>query len=529
LDLSETRKEEMKKKLNIELSIHQANDDELIKQIAAKKCHVAKDSITGIDYLKRSLDVRGKKFRYHLQMEVYANEPFPQKEIIKEKYREVGDKKQVLIVGAGPAGYFAALELLEFGIKPVIFERGKDVRARRRDIRNLQQEGLVNPDSNYCFGEGGAGAYSDGKLYTRSKKRGNIRKVLQILVEHGGNPDILVDAHPHIGSNKLPKIITKIRETILEHGGEIFFESRVTDIIKNDRQAFGLVINEDEEVFGDAVILATGHSARDIYYLFDKRKIHIEAKPFAIGFRIEHPRELIDTIQYGENFPEELPTASYSLATQVGKSGVYSFCMCPGGIIVPSATNQEELVVNGMSMSRRNSKYSNSGIVSSVTDEDFVEFNKYGELRGMKFQESLEKKFYLAHKDNLMKAPAQKMTDFIEGKESKELNGCSYIPGLVSKDLTKLFTRKLTKNLQRGLLDFGKKMHGYHTETANVVGIESRTSSPVRITRDKETFAHLQLRNLFPCGEGAGYAGGIVSSAADGQNAAAAAAKMLGK
>jgi uncharacterized protein len=517
----------MQKILNIDLDLHQIYDDKLIKKIAAKKCHKELDEITRINYLKRSLDVRGKRYRYHLQLEVFANEPYQRPKSIKSTYREVDPNKRIIIVGAGPAGYFAALELLEHGIKPVVLERGKNVRARRRDLRPLMQEGKINPDSNYCFGEGGAGAYSDGKLYTRSKKRGNIQKVLQVLVEHGATHDILVDAHPHIGSNKLPKIIANMRETILKFGGEIHFGAKVTDIITKDNKAAGVAVNDNEEYLGDAVILATGHSARDIYYMFDRKKIFIEAKPFAIGFRIEHPRELIDTIQYGKDYPKELPTAAYSVAAKIGNSGVYSFCMCPGGIIVPSATDQGELVVNGMSMSRRNSKFSNSGVVTNVGDEDFVDFAQHGVLRGLKFQESLERKFYTGDEKNLMKAPAQKMTDFIKGKESPTLNESSYIPGLVSADLGQLFPKRMTEDLQQGLIQFGRKMKGYHTETANVVGIESRTSSPVRITRDREKYSHIEIENLYPCGEGAGYAGGIVSSAADGQNAARAAVKIL--
>lgn len=512
----------MKNKVVIELKPEQIFDNELIRKIAARYCHLSVNAITGIDYLKRSLDSRNKKPRYELIVEVYSGEPYPEKPVYKSKYMEVNEKKRVIIIGAGPAGYFAALELLEYGIKPIILERGKDVRSRRRDIRNIMQLGQVDPNSNYSFGEGGAGAYSDGKLYTRSDKRGNIKKVLQILVEHGANPDILIDAHPHIGSNKLPKIINQMRETIINHGGEIHFESLVTDIIIKEERAIGTIVNSEKEFFGNAVILATGHSARDIYYMLHEKNIYITAKPFAVGFRVEHSQELINNIQYGKPYNPELPPASYRLASQINDKGVFSFCMCPGGVIVPSVTDSNELVVNGMSNSGRNSRFANSGIVTSVDIKDFSQLENFGNLACLKYQEFLEKKFYTGNLDNPLKAPAQKLTDFVNKRQSSNLNDSSYIPGLINSELHNLFPKNIMQRLQLGVKSFGIKMKGFLTEEANVIGLESRTSSPIRIDRDRELFSHVQIKNLYPCGEGSGYAGGIVSSALDGQNCAKA-------
>ena len=515
----------MKKQITIDLKPDQINDSSLIRKIAARNCRVPEAEITGIEYVKRSLDSRNKKNKYMLQLNVYVNEPIPKKEEIKAKYRDIdrkltnGKHNQVVIIGAGPAGYFAALELLEHGIKPVVLERGKDVQARRHDIKDLLKFGTVNNNSNYCFGEGGAGAYSDGKLYTRSNKRGDVKKVLQIFIEHGANPDILIDAHPHIGSNVLPKIISAMRETILQHGGEVHFDTKVTDIILRDNQAVCIRAENSEEFPAQAVILATGHSARDIYYMFNKKQLFIEVKPYAVGFRVEHSQQLIDNIQYGVNHLNDLPPAAYSLATQVGDSGVFTFCMCPGGIIVPSVTAASELVVNGMSMSGRNSAFANAGVVTSVDESDFQEFKEFAGLAGLKYQEMLEQRFYTGNAENPLKAPAQRIIDFSNGKLSKSLNATSYIPGLELSDMTNLFPRRILRNLQMGLKNLGSKMNGFMTNEANAIGLESRTSSPVRITRNRETYSHVEIENLYPCGEGAGYAGGIVSSAIDGQNA----------
>jgi uncharacterized FAD-dependent dehydrogenase len=428
----------------------------------------------------------------------------------------------VLIIGAGPAGMFAALELIELGLKPIVLDRGKDVRARRRDLRAIQQFGEVNPHSNYCFGEGGAGTYSDGKLYTRSHKRGNIEKALRLLVEHGATSDILVDAHPHIGSNKLPKIVQNIRETIRHYGGEVHFEHHVTELVMEGERLAGVVVNGEERFTAKAVILATGHSARDIYALLAKHNILLEAKPFALGVRIEHPQPLIDEIQYGqrERGPH-LPASSYKLVTQVKGRGVFSFCMCPGGLVVPAATAPGELVVNGMSMSRRDSPYANSGTVVAVELEDLKPFAEHGVFAGLAFQQMVEQRFF-AHGDGGQQAPAQRLTDFVKGKVSSALSGTSYIPGIYAAPVHELLPAGIYQRLRQGVQDFGRKMRGYYTVEANVIGTESRTSSPVRIPRQRDTYMHVATEGLFPCGEGAGYAGGIISAAMDGQNVARA-------
>jgi len=415
----------------------------------------------------------------------------------------------------------------ELGLKPVIIERGKDVQQRRRDLRGIQQFGTVDPNSNYCFGEGGAGTYSDGKLYTRSQKRGNIEKALKLLVEHGAQPDILVDAHPHIGSNKLPKVVAQIRATILSHGGEILFNHKVTDFIIQDGKILGVRINDKVELTGDAIILATGHSARDIYKLCHQRGIRLESKPFALGVRIEHPQPLIDEIQYNQKQREDgLPAASYKLVSQVEGRGVFSFCMCPGGLVVPAATSPGEIVVNGMSLSRRDSPYANSGTVTAVEEKDFASFADQGVFAGMAFQQSVEQKMFAAG-DGSQQAPAQRLTDFVKGRVSKSLPDSSYIPGLSALPLHELLPDFIYQHLKVGVQNFGKKMRGYFTEEANVIGTESRTSSPLRIPRDPKTFMHPGMEALFPAGEGAGFAGGIISAAMDGQKVARAVKEYL--
>lgn len=517
----------MIKEVELKLLPKEAAIEQVIKAKAAQQLRVRETEITDLRVVRRSIDARGAQPFYLLKVEVSLDENFQPEPIIIEGLNPVDGKKKVIIVGAGPGGYFAALELLEQGIKPIIFDRGTDVRTRRRDLRAIQQFGIVNPHSNYCFGEGGAGTYSDGKLYTRSHKRGDIYKVLKLLVEHGSSSDILVDAHPHIGSNKLPNIVANIRETILKYGGEVHFDSFVTDFIIKNNKILGVVINNGKEYFADAVILATGHSARDIYELLHRKNILIEAKPFALGVRIEHSQALIDKVQYHQSPREEnLPASSYKLVSQIEGRGVFSFCMCPGGLVVPAATAPGEIVVNGMSMSRRDSEYANSGTVVAVEMEDLQPFAKHGIFAGLEFQKSVEQAMFRAG-DGSQKAPTQRLTDFVNGKRSTTLPDSSYIPGLISAPLHELLPSFIYERLRKGVLDFGKKMKGYYTEEANVIGTESRTSAPIRIPRDRETYQHPQVQGLFPCGEGAGYAGGIVSAAMDGQNVAARCADLL--
>jgi len=511
-----------KKSLELSLSPEIAADVISVEKLVRNLLRIDVADRVDIVKIKRSIDARSRHPVIRLTLDVYINEDPPAIESIRENYKSVSDNKKVIIVGAGPAGYFAALELIEHGFKPVIFDRGRNVRDRRKDLRAIQQFGEVNPDSNYCFGEGGAGTYSDGKLYTRSHKRGDIYKALKILVEHGAKSEILIDTHPHIGSNKLPEVVQNLRETILHYGGEINFNSRVTDIIIKDKEIIGVIVNDAEEHFADSVILATGHSARDIFYLLKSKNILTEQKPFAMGVRIEHPQGLIDEIQYKQNPRSEfLPASSYKLTAQVEGRGVFSFCMCPGGLIVPAATAPGEIVVNGMSMSRRDSKYANSGIVVAVEKEDLKEFEHYGEFSGLEYQKQSEHNFFEAG-DGSQKAPAQRMTDFVKGKVSKDLSGTSYIPGIYSSDLDKLLPAEISERIKAALIEFGKKMKGYFTEEGILIGLESRTSSPVRIPRDKISYQHPEIKNLYPCGEGAGYAGGIISAALDGQNTAKA-------
>lgn len=514
-----------------------AADPVEIHRAAAARCDWAEASCVSV-VRKKSIDARTLQPLVLLLVDVYKDETPPEIPIYTPTIQKISQNaRPVLIVGAGPAGYFAALELLGLGLKPIIFERGKDVQARRRDLRAIQQAGEVNPHSNYCFGEGGAGTYSDGKLYTRSVKRGDWRKVLYQLVEHGANPDILADAHPHIGSNKLPLIVAAIRQTILNLGGEIHFDSFVTDFIfdkktrlqtpQHTQKIIGLVVNQQTEYFGEAVILATGHSARDIYNLCQKRNVLLEAKPFALGVRIEHPQPLIDEIQYRQRVREEhLPASSYKLVCQVQARGVFSFCMCPGGLVVPAATAPGEIVVNGMSMSRRDSPFANSGTVTSVELEDLVPYQSHGVFAGLAFQRDVEQTLFQAG-DGSQCAPAQRLTDFVKGRTSETLNKTSYIPGLWSAPLHGLLPFSISDRLRQAVKQFGKQMHGYYTEEANVIGTESRTSSPVKIPRDSLSFMHPTTSHLFPCGEGAGFAGGILSAAMDGQNVANAIAAYL--
>jgi len=518
----------MVREIELKLLPAEVSDPAVLHRKAAKVCRLREDQIAEVRVLRRSIDARGPQPFFLLRVAVYSGEtPTPEPALLAQ-LKPVGDARRVLIVGTGPAGYFAALELIELGLKPVLFDRGTDVRTRRRDLRDIQQFGKVNPDSNYCFGEGGAGTYSDGKLYTRSHKRGDIYKALRLLVEHGAPDDILVDAHPHIGSNKLPNVVANIRETILHYGGEVHFDSKVTDLLLHDGKIAGIVVNNATEHFGEAVILATGHSARDIYYLLDRKGVRVEAKPFALGVRIEHPQPLIDRIQYRQ--PERdpnLPASSYRLACQVNGRGVFSFCMCPGGLVVPAATAPGEIVVNGMSMSRRDSPFANSGTVVAVELEDLAGFQQHGVFAGLEFQRHVEQTMFAAG-DGSQRAPAQRLPDFVAGRLSPDLHATSYIPGLLSAPLHELLPAGISERLRLGVQQFGKMMRGYDTADANVIGTESRTSSPVRIPRNPLTLMHEDASGLFPCGEGAGYAGGIISAAMDGQNVAKAVERFLG-
>jgi len=509
----------MKHEVEVAIRPSDINDIDVIKSKACKKAKIKLESLSDWGISKRSLDARGKQPLFRLRIILYQNEVKPQVQSILSSLTVKPKSKKAIIVGAGPAGYFAALQLMKRGISPLLLERGKDVQARRRDLRAIQQDGIVNPQSNYCFGEGGAGTYSDGKLYTRSHKRGNIQGILEILVEHGAKTDILMDAHPHIGSNKLPGIIANIRKTITENGGEILFDTHVTNFIIENDKLLGVIDAQGKHYTADATILATGHSARDIFRLLDEKQIKIEAKPFALGVRIEHPQPEIDYIQYRQRQREEnLPAASYSVVTQVDEGGVFSFCMCPGGLIVPAATAPGEIVVNGMSLSRRDSPYANSGFVTAVDNEFVNQLGYRGNLANLEFQKDIEQAMFDAG-DGSQKAPAARMTDFTQGKLSKNLSNSSYIPGLYSAPMHDLLPKLIYRRLSKGMEAIGKKMKGFYTNEANIVGVESRTSSPVRIPRDPQTLMH-PLTGLFPCGEGAGYAGGILSAAMDGQRVA---------
>lgn len=519
----------MQQQLTIQLLPSKADSEDTIKDHISKILSIKISSITGLTYIKRSIDARGKQPYILLTVNVFIDEPYHRPVRRNLDLASVSAAKHtVLVAGAGPAGLFAALKLIEQGIKPIIIERGKDVRARRRDLAILNKEGIINSDSNYCFGEGGAGTYSDGKLYTRSKKRGDVNRILNILVEFGADENILSDAHPHIGTNKLPSIITSIRKRIIDCGGEIFFDKKITDLIIKENELKGVVTADQHFFESPHLILATGHSARDIFTLLHKKNILIEAKPFALGVRVEHPQQLIDSIQYHCPVRDELlPPAAYSLVQQVEGRGVFSFCMCPGGIIAPASTAPGELVVNGWSPSKRNNPYANSGIVVAVEQKDISALiPKHGPLAAMEFQKAVEQTAYQHGGGNFV-APAQRLVDFTQQKLSATLPACSYLPGINSTTLHEVLPAFVNRSLQAAFIAFGKKMKGYFTNEAIVVATESRTSSPVRIPRDPDTLEHPQVTGLFPCGEGAGYAGGIVSAAMDGEKVAAYVAERL--
>ncbi|MEQ1585314.1 MAG: FAD-dependent oxidoreductase [Cyclobacteriaceae bacterium] len=521
----------MKRTIEVQLSPKEAFDESAFKPALFQKLGIQNDGSVFINPIRRSVDARGKNVWVKVLVEIVPAKEATDKITYRRDYRNVSRAQPVIIVGSGPAGLFAAIRLIELGIKPIVLERGKDVQTRRRDIAAINKEHIVNPESNYCFGEGGAGTYSDGKLYTRSKKRGDVRRILEILVAHGASEDILFDAHPHIGTNKLPKLVVELRESILNAGGEIHFNTRVTDFVLQQDELKGVITQAGDRLEGLAVILATGHSARDIFQLLNEKKILIEAKPFALGVRVEHPQSLIDQIQYHCEVDRGpyLPASSYALVHQVklnGKErGVFSFCMCPGGFIVPAATSPGEVVVNGMSPSRRDSKYANSGIVVAVEEDNFKGYQIHGPLAGMYFQAEIERRA-CEIAGNRQTAPAQRLIDFVERKTSGFLLETSYQPGLLSVDMTEVLPAFISEGLRQGFQSFGNKMKGYLTNEAQIVGVESRTSSPVRIPRNKETLEHVQTKRLFPCAEGAGYAGGIVSAAMDGERCAEAVVRI---
>ena len=514
----------MVKDIQLRLTLKDEERSDILLIKAAQYLSIPKADITGIKVLRKSIDARKPKIILNYKLSIYIKEALPEKSEYQFDYKDVSKAKSIHIIGFGPAGMWAALRCIELGFKPIVLERGKNVKDRRRDLKAINQDHFVNEDSNYCFGEGGAGTYSDGKLYTRSLKRGDVRKIFENLVFHGATEQILVDAHPHIGTNKLPKVVQNIRENIIKFGGEVHFNTRVTDFNIKNKKIKSIVLENGNEMTTERVILATGHSARDIFYLLDKKKIALKAKSFAMGVRVEHPQHIIDAIQYhcsGERH-ESLPAASYSLVQQVKERGVYSFCMCPGGFIVPAATANGEVVVNGMSPSKRNNKFANSGIVVEINvDQDIPKYEQFGALKGLEYQKNLERIAFTSG-GRTQTAPAQRLTDFVEGKLSSTLNETSYQPGLNSAPLHSLLPKLIGSRLRKGFEAFGRKMNGYYTEEANVIGVESRTSSPVNIPRT-ETLEHPEISNLFPCGEGGGYAGGIISAAMDGECCAEAA------
>lgn len=511
----------MQKNITLRLLPSEAANPQLIKQYIARSENTGEQTISGFYILKQSIDARSRQVWINITLKAFINEPFRRRESLQFQFKDVYKAdKSVIVIGAGPAGLFAALQLIENGIKPIILERGKDVKARRRDLALLNKEGEVNPESNYCFGEGGAGTYSDGKLYTRSSKRGDVNRILELFVHFGAEEKILYESHPHIGTNKLPQIITAMREKILECGGEFHFQNKAIDFILEKDHITGVKTNTGVTISANAVILATGHSARDIFELLHHKKIMVEAKPFALGVRVEHQQAIIDSAQYHcDARGLYLPPASYSWVQQVNGKGVFSFCMCPGGIIAPAATSPGELVVNGWSPSKRNNPFANSGIVVSVEEKDWQAFHTHGPLAAMYFQQWVEKNAFEAGGGKFV-APAQRLVDFTEGKASASLPDCSYLPGIHSISLKSILPAFVYKSLQQAFKEYGKKMREYYTNDAVVVATESRTSSPVRIPRDPSSLQHPQVKNLYPCGEGAGYAGGIVSAAMDGERVA---------
>lgn len=524
----------------------QAASEESISRFLVTDKGINPKYITHVRVLKRSIDARQRTIYVNLKVRVYLNEQPEDEEFIRTEYQNVEGHTEAIVVGAGPGGLFAALRLIELGIRPIVVERGKDVHTRRKDIAKISREHLVNPESNYSFGEGGAGAFSDGKLYTRSKKRGNVDKILNVFCQHGASTSILIDAHPHIGTDKLPRVIEAMRNTIIRCGGEVHFQTKMTDILIEGEKVKGIRyecsdesshLQKNGEIHASAIILATGHSARDVYRWLHANNIEIEAKDLAVGVRLEHPAELIDRIQYHNKYGKGkyLPTAEYSFVTQVEGRGVYSFCMCPGGIVVPAASGPEQIVVNGMSPSQRNSPWSNSGMVVELHAEDLADptLMEKGTIQDLKsplammeFQEYLERIAWIQG-NRRQTAPAQRMSDFVNRRLSYDLPNTSYAAGLISTPIHFWMPQFITSRLKQGFLNFGKSSHGFLTNEATMIGVETRTSSPVRILRDRETLQHIRLQGLFPCGEGAGFAGGIVSAGIDGERCAEMLAQYL--
>lgn len=518
----------MLKEVSLRVAPETAYEPDRLAARCAKEIGIDRSRLKRVDIIKRSIDARQRQVVVNLVARVHIDnidEHVTDFDAIS--YPDVSGRREVIIVGAGPAGLFAALQLIERGLRPIVLERGKDVDARRRDMALISREQKVDPESNYCFGEGGAGAYSDGKLYTRSKKRGPVDKVLKIFVQHGAQRDILVDAHPHIGTDRLPEVIKAIRKTIIASGGEVRFETRVDRLVFSENKVTG-VETSDGQRFEGPVILATGHSARDVYRVLDKAEVKMSPKGIAVGVRLEHPQKIIDRIQYHspEGRGKYLPAAEYSMLTRVDDRAVYSFCMCPGGFIIPAASGDGQLVVNGMSPSNRGTQWSNSGMVVEILPEDLPQYDGYGQLKMMKFQEDIEHRFFEAA-GMTQRAPAQRMTDFVEGRESECLPRSSYAPGVFSARLDKLLPDFIARRLQKGFQEFDRKSRGFLCSEAILVGDETRTSAPVQICRDRESLQHIDFEGLYPCGEGAGYAGGIVSAAIDGMRCADAAVSYL--
>ena len=525
----------MIKEIQLRITPRDAYNEQSIRRYVAREQGWDERTITCVRTLKRSIDARQRDIFVNLTVCVFINEQPPAEEFEPVEYHNVSDRPQVVVVGAGPGGLFAALRLIELGLRPIVVERGKNVRDRKKDLARIRPEQRVDPESNYSFGEGGAGAYSDGKLFTRSKKRGNGEKILRVFCQHGASPSILSDAHPHIGTDKLPRVIENMRETILRSGGEVHFQTRMTALlIKNEgTPCVEGIATADGREFHGPVILATGHSARDVYRWLYNNNVEIEAKGLAVGVRLEHPAQLIDQIQYHNKRGrgDYLPAAEYSMVQQVDGRGVYSFCMCPGGFVVPAASGPEQIVVNGMSPSNRNGRWSNSGMVVEIRPEDIPsprggQEGAEGALKMMQYQEELERTCW--QQGNMRQtAPSQRMADFVNGRLSYDLPESSYAPGLISSPLHFWMPEPIRHRLQEAFKIWGRQKHGFLTNEATVIGVETRTSSPIRILRDNETLQHIRLQGLFPCGEGAGYAGGIVSAGVDGERCAEAAAQYL--